>query len=238
MIYESVVAVVAACAMSFAAYRYRFLTVSGSVAALFVAVFVGVLGGLDWLLLIIVFVLAAFITTRFRIVDKLKKGVQEGRHGERGAINVVANSLVAVIIAILNFSFGSEYFSILFLVAIASATSDTVASEVGVIDERTRLITNLRPVPPSTNGGVSPTGTIAALLSSLFICFVGLGLMIAFGRHLDVVEVLIASLFGFAGSIIDSVLGATLERRGIIGKQTNNFTSIALACLFAFVLFH
>jgi uncharacterized membrane protein len=43
-------------------------------------------------------------------------------------------------------------------------------------------------------------------------------------------------LCGFLGCQIDSVIGATLERRGKIGKLGNNLASIGLGTLIALAL--
>lgn len=232
-----IVSVLLSGGLSYVAYARHLLTSGGSIAAFFVALSIGTFGGLSWLLLILVFVVSAFIATRFRLTAKSRLGLQEGKRGERGSINVVANSLPAVAVAILYFVLHNGLLAPVYLVAIASATSDTVASEIGIFDSRTRLITNMRPVPRGTDGGVSPIGTAAAFASSVFIVSVGYALLFAFHLHMNPVLIAYASAFGFLGSVIDSLLGATLERRGIIGKQINNITSIALVCILAFLLF-
>ena len=45
----------------------------------------------------------------------------------------------------------------------------------------------------------------------------------------------ISAFFGFFGSIIDSLLGATLESRGILGNGGVNFCSIALTVILSLV---
>ena len=45
----------------------------------------------------------------------------------------------------------------------------------------------------------------------------------------------ISAFFGFLGSIIDSILGATLESRGILGNGGVNFCSITLTVLLSLV---
>ena len=48
--------------------------------------------------------------------------------------------------------------------------------------------------------------------------------------------IVIPAVVGFLGCQIDSVLGATLERRGIVGKRTVNLVSTSLGGLIAFGL--
>ncbi len=237
---EGVIAIVLSSLLSYAAYRQKLLTSYGSISAFAVSGIVGVLGNLSWLLLILSFVAAAFLTTRFRLLEKARMGLQEGRRGERGTLNVVANSLPAVFVALLSTALSSlasqALFATIFTVAIGAATADTLASEVGVIDRRPRLITTMRPVPPGTDGGVSLLGTAASFGGALFISVVGYALIVLLGQPLPFYFIPFTAAVGLSGSIVDSFLGATLERNGIIGKQTNNVTSIVVACILAGLL--
>ncbi len=52
-----------------------------------------------------------------------------------------------------------------FIGSIATATADTMASEVGVATTP-RLITNFKKVPPGTDGGVSVLGTFAGIVGA------------------------------------------------------------------------
>src|SRR5207244_12645488 len=62
---------------------------------------------------------------------------------------------------------------IVFLSALAVAGADTLASEIGVLSRRTVLITTGRPVPPGTDGGVSPLGQLCAIGAALYTSIVG-----------------------------------------------------------------
>ena len=234
------ISLVLSIALSYLAYRQGMLTANGSVAAFAVSASVGVLGNLSWLLIILTFVIAAFVTTRFNILDKAGRGLQEGKKGERGTVNVIANSLPAVVISAASHIFGNgvsgTYFAIIFITSISAAASDTLASEVGVLDRNTRLITTMKPVPTGTDGGISATGTLAALGGAFFIAFVGLAMTAWFGSPIPLWSVPLIAFLGFAGSNVDSLLGATLERKGILGKQTNNIASITIVTLIAAVM--
>ncbi len=234
---EGIISIILSLLLSYAAYRQKMLTLAGSVAAFTVSALIGLLGNLSWLLLILTFVAAAFVTTRFRILEKARMGLQEGRRGERGSLNVVGNSLPAVFIALLSTVLavqGSQTsYAIIYTVAIGAATADTLASEIGVIDRHPRLITTMRPVPPGTDGGISVLGTAASFGGALFISVAGYVLMMLLGQPLPAYFIPLTAVLGLLGSLIDSLLGATLERNGLIGKQTNNLASIVVACLIA-----
>jgi uncharacterized protein (TIGR00297 family) len=117
--------------------------------------------------------------------------------------------------------------------------ADTMASEIGVLSPQPVMITNpLEKVEPGTDGGVSLEGTIASLLSSVSIS------MLSFAAFLLLIEEshpfyssfkvdywYISSFFGFFGCVIDSLLGATLEKRGILDNNGVNFISISVAVI-------
>ena len=237
---NAAISLVLSAGLSSLAYRHRMLTANGSFSAFLVSSAIGVFGGIPWLLTILAFVVAAFLTTKFRILEKAGKGLQEGRKGERGTMNVVANSLPGVAIALLNFfgpgSITHAEYALLFIVSIAAAASDTLASEIGVIDRNTRLITTFAKVPTGTDGGISVLGTTAALGGAVFIALTGYALLFLSGIRLPVSLLPPVVLFGFLGSMVDSLLGATLERRGLIGKQTNNVSSIVIVSLLAYIV--
>jgi len=125
------------------------------------------------------------------------------------------------------------------------ALSDTLASEIGSLDPRTRSIINLEAVPPGTNGGMSPTGTFAALFGSLVIAVVSV-LSIPYahdGFHHEATLLtdsrsqtfLIITIVGWLGCQIDSVLGALLENKGYIGKHSVNFLATLSGAAMAYL---
>ena len=117
----------------------------------------------------------------------------------------------------------------MFAAAVAVATSDTWASEIGCLDNRIRMITTLKPCEAGVNGGFSPNGQIAAALGGILI---GLSALVAglITFSLGFVEgfqlaAVVAGL-GFLGCQIDSLLGALLENRGFLTKGSVNALSI------------
>jgi uncharacterized protein (TIGR00297 family) len=225
------------------AFFKKVLDQGGSVLAFLVCFIIGTLGHWSWLLIMLIFVGSAFLATRFAIVYKKALGVEESDEGTRGGLNVISNGMVPAIIAIL-YSFGfltPEQALVGFTTSVAAAMADTMASEIGVLSPDPVMITNLlEKVEPGTDGGISLEGTVASLLSSVSIS------MLSFSAFLLLIEEnhpfyssfkidywYISSFFGFFGCIIDSLLGATLERRGILDNNGVNFVSISLAVMFS-----
>ena len=86
------------------------------------------------------------------------------------------------------------------------------------------LITDLRPVPAGENGGVSWGGTLAGLAASGIVVGLGYGLGLCSGSGA-------ALALGAAagGNLLDSLLGATLERRGLVTNGIANFAGSSFA---------
>ncbi|EGX43771.1 hypothetical protein AOL_s00215g507 [Orbilia oligospora ATCC 24927] len=99
----------------------------------------------------------------------------------------------------------------------AAVLSDTLSSELGILSRSPpRLIYNpLKVVPPGTNGGVTLAGFIAGTAGSIIIAIISV-LSVPFSPENSNLQfkatlggVIVAA--GISGTIIDSLLGATLQ---------------------------
>ncbi len=222
------------------AVRARALTgFGGAVAAAFGAVIV-VLAGFAYLALLVLFVVASSLATRVGFHRKELAQLQEGRHGERGVSNVLSHILaptaLVVLAAVSPATVPAPALMWMYTGALAFGTSDTFASELGVLSGQARSIITGRPVPPGTNGGVSVQGEGWAAVGAIATALVAAGLFLALGGPLPTASfVLFAALAGFLGCQIDSILGDTLENRGWLTKGGTNFlgmlSSIAIVAL-------
>lgn len=189
------------------------------------------------LLALLVLTLAA---TRFGRARKEKLEVAESRHG-RTAAQVAANLGVAVLASVplgLGHSFSlppilDSYLLRLALVsALAEAAADTLSSELGeVLGGEPRLLTSLRRVPAGTDGAISVTGTLAGLTGAVVVAIAG-----AFAFALAPAQAMIVVVAAFVGLFVDSFLGATLERRGLLNNDAVNFLSTLVSALLALCL--
>jgi uncharacterized protein (TIGR00297 family) len=168
--------------------------------------------------------LLTFAATRFGRKRKEAAGLAEGRQGRRAA-QVLANLGAAGLLAAGGTagSFVSSAMLAACVAALAEATADTVSSEMGqALGGRTLMISTGRAVPPGTDGGVSAAGTAFGAMAAMVVVGVS-----------PLVDSPVAAMAAFgaacAGLIFDSVLGATLERRGWLGNDLVNFASTVLA---------
>jgi uncharacterized protein (TIGR00297 family) len=211
----------------------RGVTNAGALAGA-VSCFVLYLGGgpSAFAALITVFALA-WITTRLGYTRKQKLGIAERREG-RNASQVVANLGVTVCAAIYalghsKFAQGKIVLLLAMSAALSEAAADTVSSEVGqAFRERARLITNWTSVPAGTNGAVSLTGTLAGIAAAGIVSSVCL-----IGGLLPLRWLAVSVGAAVLGMIVDSFLGAWLERRRLLNNDSVNLLSTLVAALAA-----
>jgi uncharacterized protein (TIGR00297 family) len=213
------------------------LNETGTWAAAALGLGVAIAGHWTWLLILLSFLTSGFAVTRWRIDDKRAKGLHEGQDGERGWTNVASNGGVPLAIA-LYAGWSGEWQTTMpiFAAAVAVASADTFASEIGSLDERVRMITTFKPCEPGINGGFSPNGQMAALAGAALIGVIGAGLGLLVDAEAVVHPlrfILSMTAIGFIGCQIDSLLGAWFENRGLIGKGTVNALAITCGALLA-----
>jgi uncharacterized protein (TIGR00297 family) len=176
-----------------------------------------------------VFVLT-LLSTRTGRRKKERLGTAERRRG-RGALQILANVGVSAICAAPLIAYGHARYTLLAgaSAALAEAAGDTVSSELGqAFGGSPRLITNFRRVPPGQDGGITVPGTIFSLIAIYLVCASCLWSGLLLPRFYWT-----AVAAAFFGTIVDSLLGATLERPGRLGNNSVNFTSTAFAAALA-----
>ena len=189
-----------------ASLRARILDKNGVIAAALLGFFVGSLGHWTWLLLLLCFLLSSHVATKWRFEEKTARGLNESSDGHRGWINVAANGGMPALVALLAFVLEDwEHGLWMFAAAVAVATSDTWASEIGCLDNRVRMITTFKPCEAGVNGGFSPNGQLAAAVGGILIG----------------ISALIASLVMFSLEIGESIqLAGVVAGLGFIGCQS------------------
>jgi len=179
-------------------------------------------------LLIVLFLVLSLLATKYSKKYKMSLGQFEGR---RTSKNVISNGVVACFMA----AFGGYYLTFAggFIGAIATATADTLASEIGVLDHHPRLITNFQKVDPGTNGAISPLGTGIAVLGAAII-----GLAAFFlGVLSDFLPAIVVSVVsGTAGCFADSILGALFENQGWLTNEHVNLMATIVGALIGILL--
>ena len=221
-----VLAVAISLALAGLAWGLKLVTPSGAISGFLLGVAVYLGYGYKSFLLMFTFFLVGSAATRLGYARKAARGVAEKRGGARSWREALANSLAGAFFSILVITTHHEgAFLIALIAAFAEAAGDTVSSEIGQwISPRAYLITTFRPVPAGQNGGVSVGGSVAGFLASALIVAVGYGMGLC-GRG----GAALALSGAVAGNLLDSVLGATLERRGLVTNGIVNFAASSFA---------
>ncbi|UXM85164.1 TIGR00297 family protein [Methanococcus aeolicus] len=184
-----------------------------------------------WLILMVLFLVFGSIVSKIGYAKKCIMGMGESK---RTIKNVLANGLIAVFVVLLNMFGIIEYIVALmgYIGAISAATSDTFSSEIGILSNETpRLITTFKKVKNGEDGGITIQGTIAGLMGSLLIGVMA-GIMF---NNINLIW--IATISGIVGNIVDSLMGALFERKGIINNEIVNFTCTFAGCICAVLLY-
>ncbi len=213
-----------------AAYKRGALSVSGVIGAILTGTAIFGLGGWSWgLLLIMFFILSSLLSkykesTKETLAEKFAKGTR------RDLAQALANGGAGALIAIAYWFTGNPLLWFAFVGAMATVNADTWATELGVLSKRLpRLITTGKPVDVGTSGGISLQGTLATLAGGAVIGIAGAIFLYAeslircnprmliyplsclvYPANCTLLPV-IAALAGLAGSLFDSLLGATVQ---------------------------
>ncbi len=183
--------------------------------------------GISWFILLLAFYLLGGAFTRYGYSRKHKLGIAQSHGGRRGYKNVYSNSLVPLVLAICYGVYGNDVFIFAFIASVATANGDTLASEIGETSRsKPRMITTLKETEPGVDGGVTPLGEAASLAGAIIIGLLATGMGMA-----GVFGIVVAAIGGFLGTNFDSLLGATLQSRGILSNNGVNLVATAFGAL-------
>ncbi len=197
--------------IAYGAFRLRALNASGMVATFLLGVIIFGFGGWKWAVPILTFFIISSALSK--IGNHIKRDFERifEKNSQRDYGQVLANGGVAGVLMLWAAFTGNENTYALYLAALAAATADTWATEIGVFSPfRPRAIHTLKPVLPGTSGGVTLLGLLAAFTGSAVLTISGL----PFLSRADIIPITwIMSIIiaGFLGSVVDSFLGAMFQ---------------------------
>lgn len=213
----------------FLSIRTNKLTIAGGITGGVVAMCIYLGAGLTGIGMLGTFFLLGTFATKWGMQTKQKLGYAEENKGRRTASQVLANGGVAAITGLLAYRF-TEHKEILVLMmagSLASATADTLSSELGTLyGKRFINILSFKKDVRGENGVISLEGTMLGIAGSVLIA---LGYAIGFDPA-GTVSIIIA---GTIGNLTDSILGAAFERKGYIKNDAVNFLNTLTAALVA-----
>ena len=187
------------------------LTMGGEYAAFAVGTAAAV-SGTGFAVSLLAFFYTSVTLSRWRHHDKRERSrsmLPEAR--ARDAWQVLANGGLFASAGLGWGLFGSWQAGLFAFGALATATADTWATEVGMaLKARPRSILSLRHVEPGTSGGMSPQGTSAAVIGAFLMSVLAVA---SFTVPFDVPRLEAVFVGGVVGSLADSVLGASFQSK-------------------------
>jgi uncharacterized protein (TIGR00297 family) len=195
-------------AIAFFSLKFRFLTKKGSYAVFILAIIIFSLGAWKWTLPIFLFFILSSLLSKFRRLKNADIETYFEKSSRRDHYQVIANGGFAGILVIINYFAPSEFLYIIYVSSVAAVCADTWGTEIGTLfKSKTFNILNLKIVEPGTSGGISIPGIIGSLAGALLI-----GISSLFWIKLNKFNyIILISSAGFFGSIIDSILGASVQ---------------------------
>jgi uncharacterized membrane protein len=204
------------------------VTLEGALMGLAVGTGLWAFGGpAAWILLMAFFLsstLAGSIGRKKRAAIDVEAVTVKG--GQRDAIQALATCGAGLAAAILLAATANPAWGLACAAAFASSTADTWAGELGVLSKGLpRHIINGRTMRRGLSGGVTPQGFAASAAGASFIAFVYAVVRIVSGEAMTVAATGAAIVIstGFAGALIDSILGGTVQaayRSASTGEET------------------
>ena len=182
-------------------------------------------GGFPMLGILGLFFILGVGATEWKKKEKRALGLAQENEGKRSVRHAVANGGIAALYALVGV-FAEDNLMLLAMAAgsFASATADTLASELGnVYGSRYMNILTFKADTQGKDGVVSLEGTLLGALGSLVVA-------ICFGWAFNAWEFVgLIALAGCIGNLADSVLGASLQAKHMINNDKVNFLSTWIA---------
>ena len=208
------------------AYLKKALTMPALILAVLFSTLITYFGGLTSFIILVVVFLGSIITKLFHKNKKSNK---------RKLIQIISNVGIGALSLIIYKFTSNDLYLLIYASVMAESLADTLASDIGVLSKSEPInILTFKKGERGLSGNISFLGLTSALIGSLLI-----GTIYYIGMDKSITSFIIIILSGFLGSLIDSILGASIqvkykctkckkitERKEHCGKKTNYYKGI------------
>lgn len=216
--------------LALAGFYTRAFDRSGLIAGLVLGTLITAVFGPGGFLTVLMFVVFGTLATRARLEHKAALGVSPPGGISRGWKNAVANLSVPAFGALLAIYKPLPLLAIFTTAAIATATFDVVATEIGKGYSATCVtLRDLKRCAAGAPGGISAIGTASGAVAALLVALVANGFGLVGGTM--VVFIVVSALLASASeSLLKSAVGV---RSTHVANVTNSLLGGLIAALFA-----
>lgn len=206
--------------ISYLAYRKKSLTKSGMIAAILLGTIVYGFGHWIFYVFMMFFFMSSLVirkvvTSLYPSAHKTLTSHQR-KHEARTWVQVLANGGLLGVISFYYSWTPSNLVIFIAALSMAASTSDTWASEIGILsNQKPKSLIGRQEMETGLSGGVTPLGLWASLGGSGLISLVfGIFLLFTKGYHPQyLLAILFCMLGGFSGSLVDSILGEFFQAK-------------------------
>ncbi|HOJ37122.1 MAG TPA: DUF92 domain-containing protein [Ignavibacteriales bacterium] len=189
-------------------YKVKFLKKDGAFGAFILAFFLLGFGGIKWVVPILTFFILSSLFSKIRKKINSSVDTKFEKSDVRDIFQVFANGGLSLPLLLLYLITGSEILYYSYIIFLAAATADTWGTEIGTMFKtNTYSIIGFKKIHQGVSGGVSIIGTFGAFIGASVTTISAIFWIENFNA------IVLIILLGFLGSIIDSILGYTLQRQ-------------------------
>ncbi|MGD8189283.1 DUF92 domain-containing protein [Brevibacillus ginsengisoli] len=195
------------------AYWKRSLTFSGVLGAILIGTILYGAGNIGWYGVLLAFFLSSTLLTKWRQASKAKWEAGYEKTGRRDFGQVMANGGLAAFLCLIASLYSNGIWYAGFLGVMSTVTADTWATEIGSLSKQApRSILTGKKATPGTSGAISLLGLLASAAGGCLIGLVG----VVFNQgpvylSYSFLLIVICTISGLCGSLLDSLMGATLQ---------------------------
>lgn len=207
------------------AFLVKSLDLSGALMGFLLGTIVFGIGGWTFTIPMLLFFIGSSLLSKLPQKDAKLAQDMIAKGGRRDAVQVLANGLLPMLMVIASLFIKNETAFLLYLGGLAAATADTWATEIGLrFGKQPRSILTGKLVAPGTSGGITLAGVLGAILGAALVALAGY-LSYRFFEDVEIrwLPFISVAIAGIIAQFIDSLLGATLQRRNrcaVCGKIT------------------
>ncbi len=194
--------------------RFKALSRSGGAGMIIVGTTVFGLGGIEFAIPLIFFFVSSSLLSRLSTPEKRVAMLTFDKTGPRDFWQVMANGGVGVVCVIMFLITGRFFWYFPYLASICAAAADTWATERGTMSRQAPIsIVTLKKTQAGRSGAITINGLISAVAGSALVMLSGYLALKIVGNPEPLSTRIWFAVFnaGFAGSILDSILGGSAQ---------------------------